>query len=84
MSMTTSPQSVSRLYRICGILDVSQPHEPPRPVIGIALPLPYSDIPSVFISSQPPYWCVNIFPASLIIFKLTRAARPEADLSQSF
>jgi hypothetical protein len=36
--LTNLPLPVSRLFRKCGCLDLLQPHGPPRPVTGIALP----------------------------------------------
>jgi hypothetical protein len=35
--LTALPPSVSRFYRQCFTLNISQPYRPPRPVTGIAL-----------------------------------------------
>jgi hypothetical protein len=37
VGLTTLPSSVSRLYRQCGILNISQPYRSPRPVMGILI-----------------------------------------------
>jgi hypothetical protein len=37
VGLTTTLPSMTRLFRQCGIIDISQPYRPPLPVTGIAL-----------------------------------------------
>jgi hypothetical protein len=48
--LTTLPQSVSRLSRQCGILNVSHPYRSPEPVTGITLLSSSSECSSTSIS----------------------------------
>jgi hypothetical protein len=68
---------VSRLFKQCGILNVSQPYRPPRPVTGIALLYIYS-----FIKHTPAIATESFFIDVFFTISLTTSFGPSSGESQ--
>jgi hypothetical protein len=60
VGLTTLPPSMSRLSRQCGILNISQPYRPPRPVAGTAIQTNHFAVSTSLRSEL--YWRQDWFP----------------------
>jgi hypothetical protein len=62
--LTTSLPSVSQLSTQCGVLNISQPYRPSRPVAGIAVPF-YNTNSSICLSTSQQFCSMCLAPSSL-------------------
>jgi hypothetical protein len=65
--LITLSRSVSRLYRQCGILNISQPYRTPRPLTGIALLF----LPVFIVCNVSFIFCVDlsaVYCLSVVLF----------------